>query len=686
MTTLYPPINPRFPHFIHGGDYNPDQWPPEVWREDMRLMKLANCNTMSVGIFAWARLEPEEGHFEFGWLDTIMDLLAENGAYAVLATPSGARPAWLSQRYPEVLRVRPERLRNLHGKRHNHCPTSPVYRQKTALINRKLAERYANHPALLVWHISNEYSGECHCDLCQGAFREWLKQRYHNNLDELNQAWWAAFWSHTYTAWEQIESPSPVGESLLHGLNLDWKRFVIDQTIDFMRNEIAPLRELTPAIPVTTNLMGFFPGLNYQKLAKELDVVSWDSYPVWHTTGSDWRLGAQVSFTHDLNRSLKGGKPFMLMESTPSNTNWQPVPKLKRPGMHTLSSLQAVAHGSDTVQYFQWRKSRGSSEKFHGAVVDHVGHEHTRVFQDVAELGAILQKLDPLIGTTVRPEAAILYDWEVRWGIEDMYALGSDIERRGYFQTALSFYQPFWTRGLPVDVIAEEDDFSPYRLIVAPMLYLLKPGVAARLGKFVKDGGTLVGTYWSGLVNETDLCYLGGWPGDGLAEVFGIWDEETDTLPPAERNSLAMMPGNELGLIGSYEIKDYCALIHARGARVLATYGSDFYAGRPTLTANRYGQGQAFYIAARTEERFLDDFIGRLTNRLALAPVLPAALPAGVTAQMRTDGKRKFIFVMNFNPAPATLDLGTATYSSLISGLATTGKLSLPAYGVEILA
>jgi beta-galactosidase len=677
MPSKYPPINPRFPHILHGGDYNPDQWPPEVWREDMRLMKLANCNTMSVGIFAWTRLEPEEGCFDFAWLDTVMDLLAQNGACAVLATPSGARPAWMSLKYPEVLRVRPERLRNQHGTRHNHCPTSPVYREKTALINRKLAERFQNHPALAVWHISNEYNGECHCELCQAAFRAWLKQKYAGDLERINQAWWTAFWSHTYTAWEEIESPSPTGEMALHGLVLDWKRFVTDQTIDFYHNEIAPLRELTPQVPITTNLMGFFPGLNYQKLARELDVVSWDSYPVWHTTESDARLGMQVAFAHDVNRSFKGGKPFMLMESTPSNTNWQPIPKLKRPGMHLLSSLQAVAHGSDTVQYFQWRKSRGSSEKFHGAVVDHVGHEHTRVFADVAELGEILKKLDAVVGTTVHPEVAILYDWENRWAIDELFALGNDRERRGYLPTALACYQPFWTRGIPVDVIAEDDEFNAYKLIVAPMLYMLKPGVAQRLRSFVAQGGTLVATYWSGLVNETDLCFLGGWPGDGLRELLGIWDEETDTLTPIEHNRMVMETGNELGLSGGYVIKDYCALIHAEGARVLASYGADFYAGRPALTVNDFGLGHAYYIAARTEEPFLSDFFGKLAVSLALQPALPVALPEGVSAQVRSDGEHRYIFVMNFNPTPVQLDLGALTSTSLLTGLPVTGPIFL---------
>jgi beta-galactosidase len=679
----FPPINPRFPHFLHGGDYNPDQWNEEIWQEDMRLMQLANCNAMSVAIFAWSKLEPEEGKYDFSWLDKVMDMLTANGGYAVLATPSGARPAWLSAKYPEVLRVQADRQRILHGGRHNHCMTSPVYRQKAQAVNRALAERYKDHPALLVWHISNEYNGECHCELCQQSFRGWLKLKYNNDLDALNQAWWSTFWSHTYTSWEQIESPSPMGEMTLHGLNLDWKRYSTDQTIDFYNCEIQPLRELTPNTPITTNFMGLFPGINYPRFAQAVDVISWDNYPVWHTTDTDWKLAAQIAFVHDQNRSMKGGKPFMLMESTPSNTNWQPTPKLKRPGMHKLSSLQAVAHGSDTVQYFQWRKSRGSAEKFHGAVVDHVGHENTRVFREVAEVGDLLKKLDAVIGTTVKPDVAIIFDWENRWAIDDLHGLGRD--RRNYPETCINHYLPFWSRGIPVDVIPEWADFTPYKLLVAPMLYMLQPGVAQRLKQFVAAGGTVVCTYWSGIVDENDLCFLGGWPGDGLREVFGIWDEEIDTLTPTERNHIVMADDNGLGISGSYEARDYFSLIHAEGAAVLATYASDFYAGMPALTVNRYGKGKAYYMASRNDGRFLADFYASLAAELNLLRALPVELPQGVSAQLRSDGDKKFIFVMNFNPEPAAFSLGDAEYTSLASGAVVRGKIDLPGYGIEIL-
>ncbi len=685
----YAPINPRCPHFLHGGDYNPDQWPEEVWTEDMRLMKLAHCNAMSVGIFGWTRLEPAEGEYDFGWLDQIMDMLAENGGHAVLATPSGARPAWMADKYPEILRVRPDRGRNLFGRRHNHCQTSPVYREKTRQINAKLAERYRDHPALLVWHISNEYSGECHCDRCRATFREWLKERY-GSLDAVNQAWWTAFWSHTYTAWEQIEPPSPIGETSVHGLNLDWKRFITDITIDFMLNEIAPLREWTPDVPVTTNFMGTFPGLNYWRFAPHLDVISWDSYPTWHE-GDDVRLASDVAFVHDLNRSLKGGKPFMLMESVPSATNWMPVAKLKRPGMHALSSLQAVAHGSDTVQYFQWRKSRGSAEKFHGAVVDHVGHEHTRVFRDVADVGQKLERLDAVIGTTVRPDVAIVYDWENMWAVND--AQGLRRGDKGYLDDCKSHYRPFWRRGIPVDIIDSEHDLSSYKLVVAPMLYMVRPGVAERIEAYVRGGGTFVTTYWSGIVNETDLVFLGGFPGP-LRQVLGIWAEEIDALTEADQNAVVPAAGNPLGLSGEYTARDLCDLIHAEGAQVLATYKGDslaslgmspFYAGRPALTVHPFGQGRAFYIASRNDDRFLDDMYGALSQELDLLRSLDADLPVGVSAQLRADGTDEYVFLMNWNVAPVTIDLGTEDRTDLLTGGRVGGETQLDAYGVMVL-
>ncbi|MDR6776711.1 MULTISPECIES: beta-galactosidase [Paenibacillus] len=681
----YPPISERVPRMLHGADYNPEQWQhyPDVLAEDIRLMKLAKCNVMSVGIFSWVSLEPEEGVFTFEWLDRILDSFAENGIYAFLATPSGARPAWMSQKYPEVLRVEANRVRNLHGFRHNHCSTSPVYREKVRIMNTKLAERYANHPAVIGWHISNEFGGECHCDYCQEAFRAWVEDKY-GTLDKLNHAWWTTFWSHTITDWSQVESPAPHGETQVHALNLDWRRFVTDQTADFIKHEIVPLKAANPAIPVTTNLMEFFEGLNYWKFADLLDVISWDSYPTWHDReGDDSRQAAKVAMMHDIIRSIKGGKPWMLMESTPSLTNWQDVSKLKRPGMHLLSSLQAVAHGSDTVQYFQWRKSRGSSEKLHGAVVDHVGHEHTRVFGDVTEVGNALEKLEEVIGTSVPAEAAVIFDWENRWGIND--SQGPRNKGVKYEETAEAHYLALWEQGVPVDVIHMDADFSKYKLLVAPMLYMVRSGVGERIQKFVENGGVFVATYWSGIVDEHDLCFLGGFPGP-LRKTLGIWSEEIDGLHDHDRNHILPVEGNELDLQGEYEAVELCDLIHTEGAEVLAVYGSDFYAGRPALTVNRLGEGKAYYIASRNTGLFHSHFYRSLIDDAGISKALNVKLPHGVNTAIRTDGVHDYIFILNFTHESQKITLDGRTYADMLENHAIEdGSVQLDAYAVKVL-
>ncbi|MEK5280517.1 MULTISPECIES: beta-galactosidase [Paenibacillus] len=685
MNKKHSPISSKAGVMLHGADYNPEQWLkyPEVLREDIRLMKLAGCNVMSVGIFSWVSLEPEEGVFTFEWLDGVLDSFAENGIYAILATPSGARPAWMSQKYPEVLRVERNRVHNLHGFRHNHCYTSPVYREKTAILNAKLAERYSQHPAIIGWHISNEFGGECHCELCQDAFREWLKVKYNNSLDEVNHAWWATFWSHTYTSWSQIESPAPHGETQVHGLNLDWRRFVSERTIDFCQHEINTVRPYNLELPITTN-MHMIDGIDYRELAKILDVVSWDAYPDWHYTedGDDTRLAAWAAMHYDLMRSFKK-KPFLLMESTPSLTNWQSVSKLKRPGMHKLSSLQAVAHGSDSVQYFQWRKSRGSSEKFHGAVVDHSGHSETRVFQDVAEVGKTLAGMTEVVGTSTPAQTAIIFDWDNRWAIKDAQGIRNSGLR--YEETVLQHYRALWELGIPVDIIGSGDDLSAYKLVVAPMLYLISEENGKRIEKYVEQGGTFLATYWSGVVNETDLCHLGGFPGP-LRRTLGIWAEETEGLHSRDLNGIVMEAGNKLKLSGDYDAHEIAELIHLEGAEALGHYRNDFYAGRPALTVNRFGEGNAYHLATRVKETsFYVELYAAITSKAGITRAMDSELPAGVTAQLRTDGESDYVFVQNFSGSPQTVELDGAEYTDLETGLSAPALLNLTVNGLAML-
>lgn len=666
---------------LHGGDYNPDQWldRPDILADDIKLMQLSKTNTFSLGIFAWSALEPEEGVYNFEWLDEVIDNISQIGGRVILATPSGARPAWMSQKYPEVLRVNAPRQKQLHGARHNHCFTSEVYRAKTQKMNRLLAERYGSHPALLMWHISNEYGGECHCDGCQNAFRSWLKEKYNNDLKLLNDAWWGPFWSHTFNDWSQIESPSPIGENAVHGLNLDWRRFVTDQTISFFENEIVPLKELTPDIPITTNFMADthdlipFQSLDYSKFAKHLDVISWDAYPAWH---NDWEstadLAMKVGFINDLYRSLKQ-QPFLLMESTPSAVNWHNVNKAKRPGMHLLSSMQMIAHGSDSVLYFQWRKSRGSSEKFHGAVVDHDNSADNRVFQEVTKVGETLQQLSSVVGTNRPADVAILYDWENNWALND--AQGFGLKSKRYPQTLHEHYRTFWEQDIPVDVITKEQDFSSYKLLIVPMLYLASEQTISRLKSFVAGGGTLVMTYISGIVNEYDLTYMGGWHQD-LQDVFGMKPLETDTLYPSDRNYVQYQGR-------TYELNDYATVIENQSAHVEALYQEDFYAQTPAVTSNHYEQGKAYYIGGRLRGGFHQDFYQALINELALKPAFAVQHGKGVSVQVRQAEEKDYIFIMNFSEEEQQVTF-EAPVKDMATGEELAGEVTLAKYEVKI--
>lgn len=666
---------PQVSGILHGGDYNPEQWldRPDILEEDIRLMKKAGMTSATLGVFAWSTYEPVEGEYHFDWLVEIMDKLYENGIYTILATPSGAKPVWLAKKYPEVLREDSYGRKAHQGIRHNHCMSSMVYRQKVHQLLEELVKRVGNHPGLIMWHISNEFNGECFCPNCRKRFQTYLEEKFDHDIDKLNKAWWTTFWSHTYQDFSEIEPPFTNGETSIMGLNLEWKRFTTWNTTDYMKSEISYLKEVTPQIPVTTNYMQLFPGLDYHVMSKELDVISWDSYPRYHNdyeTLSD--TFARNAFDHAVMRSMKKDKPFMLMESAPGLVNWQEFNKMRRPGIHRLASLQAVACGSDTVQYFQWRKGRGSFEQYHGAVIDHLGKDDTRIFKEVAALGAELKELEAVQGTLVNAKAAMIFDWDNMWAIEDMKGLADSTKQ--YEKTCAQIYQAFLQLGIDVDVISSEEELTGYRVVVLPMLYMLKNNIAEKLKAFVKEGGYLLATYLTGYIDENQLCFLGGFPGNGLSEVFGVISEEIDTLYPKDRNAVVFADGR----VG--EVRDYAEMLRTKEVEVLGTYQKDYYAGMPAVTAHTYGRGKAYYVAARLDQTTMQNLFADLLEK---AGVPYQVLPEGVEKHIRTAEGKEYEFYLN--SSEETQSMKACSGYDLLGKKQVEGELVLEKYGIAVL-
>ncbi len=662
----------------YGGDYNPEQWQEEVWNEDVRMFQLAGIDVATLNVFAWARNQPDEDTYDFSALDATIDRLYKNGIYTCLGTSTAAHPAWMAKKYPDVLRVDYNGRKRMFGGRHNSCPNSPTFRKYSERMAEKLAERYKDHPAVLVWHVNNEYGGYCYCDNCAESFRHWLKEHY-QSIEAVNQSWNTAFWGHTFYDWDEIVPPNALSEEWdgnrtnFQGISLDYRRFQSDSLLDCFKIERDAIRKRTPDIPITTNLMGLYPELDYFKWGKEMDVVSWDNYPSIDTPIS------MTAMTHDLMRALKSGKPFMLMEQTPSQQNWQAYNSLKRPGVMRLWSYQAVARGADTVLFFQLRRSIGATEKFHGAVIEHVGHEHTRVFRETAALGKELGQLsDHIIDARVEAKAAIVFDWENRWGIDLTSGPSVALD---YVKEVHKYYDALYQQNIQVDMIGVDEDLSKYDLVIAPVLYMVKGNYHEKLEKFVADGGTFVTTFFSGIVDEHDLVTTGGYPGK-LRKLLGIWSEEIDALHPDVYNRIVIKEKTD-HLEGEYPCNILFDLIHPEGAEVVAEYGDDFYKGMPVVTKNKFGAGEAWYIASSPDSKFLQNFMADLCVDKEIKPLL--ASDPGVEVSQRVKADQTYLFVMNHNDTTSQFELGSAQKRDLLTGETVKGTVSINAHDVMIL-
>jgi beta-galactosidase len=659
---------PKVSNILHGGDYNPEQWPEEVWLEDMRLMKAAGVNFVSIGIFSWSLLQSGPGCFHFEWLDRLMDLLAANGIHADLATGTASPPPWLTRLHPDMLPVTVHGTRLWPGSRQHYNPSSHAYREASAELVRAMALRYGGPPALAAWHINNEYG--CHVredfsDESAAAFRVWLRAR-HGSLDALNEQWGTAFWSQHYYDWDEILPPREAPTFTNPGQTLDWMRFCSDAMLECYLLEKEILREITPDVPVTTNYVIWHKPFDYRKWAGAMDFVSWDAYP---EPLGDYH---DMAFTNDFIRSLKDGAPFALMEQTATQVQWRPQNPLKPPGVMRLWSHQTIAQGADLIGFFQWRQSRAGAEKFHGAVVSHASSAQTRVFQEVAGLGADLRKLAPVLGTRVAAEAAIYFDADNWWALEMPGKPSADIQ---YLEQLRLFHTPLADANIPVDFAFGDSDFTRYKLLIAPACYLMQPGLAEKLEHFVKAGGTLLVTFFSGIVDASDRVLTGGYPAS-LRTVLGIEVEEWNPLLPGSPNAISAFGE-------TYEASRWSEIVNPGTAEVLAAFTKNWFAGKPALTRNRLAKGSAYYLATQAEPRFYTTLIARLAEEAGVRPLLDA--PAGVQAVLREKEGARFLFLLNHNQHPVELSNPALSGRELLTETDCAGTLALNARDVAVI-
>lgn len=661
-------ITPKVPHILYGGDYNPEQWPEDVWHEDVRLMREAGVNLVTVGVFSWALLEPRPSEYDFGWLDRALDLLHAHGIYVDLATATASPPPWLALRHPESLPVTREGTTLWPGARQQYCPSSQAYREAAAGLVRQLATRYGEHPALAMWHINNEYGAHvpaCYCDASAHAFRAWLRQRY-ATIEALNAAWGTAFWSQRYASWDEINPPRSAPTFVNPTHQLDFQRFSSDALLDLFQMERAILTELTPRVPVTTNFMGFFKPVDYWKWAAHQDVISDDAY----TDPADADAPLANAMRYDLMRSLGGARPWMLMEQAPSAVNWRACNVPKRPGQMRLWSLQAVARGAEGVMFFQWRQSRAGAEKHHSAMVPHTGTA-SRTWREVVALGADLRRLDEAREARVPAAVAILCDWENWWALE----LDSHPSARLTLMDQLGwYYRPLYAHNILADFVSPDADLSRYNVVLVPCLYLVRDGVGGHLERFVEQGGTLVMSFFSGIVDTNDHL----WPDGYLApfrSLLGLRIEELAPAAPGQTNSIAAADGL------SYSCDLWSDVIALEGADVLATFERDYYAGCPAVTRHTFGQGRAYYLATRPERAYMDPLISGICGEAGVASQ-PSAPDVEVVRRVRADGS--FLFALNHGLVRVELPLAGIALD-LLTGQTHQGSVPLDPMAAVVL-
>lgn len=677
-----------------GGDYNPEQWPEETWEEDVALMRRAGVNLVNLGVFSWSALEPEPGRYTFGWLDRVLDLLHGGGVRVGLATPTASPPPWFGRAHPDALPVTSEGVGLTHGSRDTYCLSAPAYRQAALRIARALAERYADHPALALWHVHNEYATWCYCDHVAEAFRGWLSRRY-GSLDAVNRAWTTAFWSQRYGAWEEIRPPRTTQYLGNPTQLLDFRRFLSAELFACFDEQRAVLRELTPDVPVTTNFVfGEWVPVDHRRWAETLDLVAIDHYP----SAAGLAAAEQTAFHADLARSWAGGGPWLLMEQASSTVNTGQRLLAKAPGELARHSLSYVARGSRGAMFFQWRASRGGAEQYHAALVPHAGPD-SRVFREATELGALLGRLAEVDGARVEAPVAILWDAEAWWALLGPGLPAPDLR---YLDALAAAHRTLWRAGVTVDFADPEADLRGYRLVLVPSLYLTSDAASVSVRRYVEGGGHLMVWYFSGIVDVDARVRLGGYPG-AFRDVLGVRSEEFHPLPPtvavplrvpeagvssvsSALGALGALGASSVSGIGEVQLtgRMWSEHIHLEGASAFASYAAGPLAGLPAVTRHGYGAGSAWYLSTGLDDADLATLLGAVLAEAGLRRVPP---PPGVELVHRRSGGTRWLFALNHGDEARVVPLAGTAFAGgtdLVTAEVTGDGVTVPAGGVAI--